>query len=78
MRLNAVTFIGSAGAARMDQISNEGFRATASVPRAMPIDIAAHAASDHDLDGFRVRFDSADGVSDGLQPGMTVWLPGGT
>jgi multidrug resistance efflux pump len=42
---------------------------------------AARAVGDHDLNSFRLRLDpvvgSPDSASDGLQPGMTVWLPGG-
>jgi len=36
---------------------------------------AARAVGDHDLNGFQLRLDSVSGA-DGLQPGMTVWLPG--
>jgi HlyD family secretion protein len=36
---------------------------------------AARAVGDHDLNGFQLRLDSVSGT-DGLQPGMTVWLPG--
>jgi len=36
---------------------------------------AARAVGDHDLNAFRLRLDARDGV-DGLEPGMTVWLPG--
>ena len=35
---------------------------------------AARAVGDHDLNGFQLRLDSVSGT-DGLQPGMTVWLP---
>jgi HlyD family secretion protein len=35
---------------------------------------AARAVGDHDLNGFRLRLDPLSPV-DGLQPGMTVWLP---
>lgn len=38
---------------------------------------AARAVGDHDLNSFRLRLDPIDGKDDGLQPGMTVWLPGG-
>jgi len=36
---------------------------------------AARAVGDHDLNSFRLRLDPIGAVS-GLQPGMTVWLPG--
>jgi HlyD family secretion protein len=36
---------------------------------------AARAVGDHDLNSFRLRLDPVTAVS-GLQPGMTVWLPG--
>ncbi len=40
---------------------------------------AARAVGDHDLNSFRMRLDPIDAKEDdGLQPGMTVWLPGGT
>lgn len=39
---------------------------------------AARAVGDHDLNSFRMRLDPIDAKDDGLQPGMTVWLPGGT
>lgn len=35
---------------------------------------AARAVGDHDLNSFRLRLDPSAAV-DGLQPGMTVWLP---
>ena len=38
---------------------------------------AARAVGDHDLNSFRLRLDPIAAV-DGLQPGMTVWLPGGS
>ncbi|MBI2736302.1 MAG: HlyD family efflux transporter periplasmic adaptor subunit [Rhodospirillales bacterium] len=38
---------------------------------------AARAVGDHDLNSFRMRLDPIDTKDDGLQPGMTVWLPGG-
>lgn len=38
---------------------------------------AARAVGDHDLNSFRMRLDPIDAKDDGLQPGMTVWLPGG-
>lgn len=38
---------------------------------------AARAVGDHDLNSFRMRLDPIDIKDDGLQPGMTVWLPGG-
>jgi HlyD family secretion protein len=37
---------------------------------------AARAVGDHDLNSFRLRLDPVVAVTD-LQPGMTVWLPGG-
>ena len=36
---------------------------------------AARAVGDHDLNSFRLRLDPL-AATDGLQPGMTVWLPG--
>jgi len=36
---------------------------------------AALAVGDHDLDSFRPRLDPV-AATDGLQPGMTVWLGG--
>ena len=36
---------------------------------------AARAVGDHDLNSFRLRLDPIGTVT-GLQPGMTVWLPG--
>jgi HlyD family secretion protein len=36
---------------------------------------AARAVGDRDLDSFRPRLDPV-AATDGLQPGMTVWLPG--
>ena len=36
---------------------------------------AARAVGDHDLNSFRLRLDPV-GATEGLQPGMTVWLPG--
>ena len=36
---------------------------------------AARAVGDHDLNSFRLRLDP-DGSGEGLEPGMTVWLPG--
>jgi len=36
---------------------------------------AARAVGDHDLNSFRLRLDPIGAVT-GLQPGMTVWLPG--
>ncbi|MBL6614447.1 MAG: efflux RND transporter periplasmic adaptor subunit [Reyranella sp.] len=39
---------------------------------------AARAVGDHDLNSFRLRLDPVDGKDDGLEPGMTVWLAGGT
>jgi len=36
---------------------------------------AARAVGDHDLNSFRLRLDLLE-PKDGLQPGMTVWLPG--
>jgi multidrug resistance efflux pump len=38
---------------------------------------AARAVGDHDLNSFRMRLDPIGAKDDGLQPGMTVWLPGG-
>ena len=38
---------------------------------------AARAVGDHDLNSFRMRLDPIRRQDDGLQPGMTVWLPGG-
>jgi HlyD family secretion protein len=38
---------------------------------------AARAVGDRDLNSFRMRIDPIDAKEDGLQPGMTVWLPGG-
>jgi multidrug resistance efflux pump len=35
---------------------------------------AARAVGDHDLNSFRLRLDPL-GLNEGLQPGMTVWLP---
>jgi len=35
---------------------------------------AARAVGDHDLNSFRLRVEP-DGAADGLEPGMTVWLP---
>ncbi|UCI05194.1 HlyD family secretion protein [Mesorhizobium sp. B1-1-8] len=35
---------------------------------------AARAVGDHDLNSFRVRLDPIGGL-EGLEPGMTVWLP---
>lgn len=37
---------------------------------------AARAVGDHDLNSFRLRLDPVVAVTD-LEPGMTVWLPGG-
>jgi multidrug resistance efflux pump len=36
---------------------------------------AARAVGDHDLNSFRLRLDPL-AATEGLQPGMTVWLPG--
>jgi hypothetical protein len=33
---------------------------------------------DHDLNSFRLRLDPIGAKDDGLEPGMTVWLAGGT
>ena len=38
---------------------------------------AARAVGDHDLNSFRLRLDPVDANSS-LQPGQTVWLPGGS
>jgi HlyD family secretion protein len=38
---------------------------------------AARAVGDHDLNSFRLRLDPVDDKADALEPGMTVWLPGG-
>jgi HlyD family secretion protein len=35
---------------------------------------AARAVGDHDLNSFRLRLDPL-AATEGLQPGMTVWLP---
>ncbi|GAU85643.1 HlyD family secretion protein [Bosea sp. BIWAKO-01] len=35
---------------------------------------AARAAGDHDLNAFRLRLDP-EGSGEGLEPGMTIWLP---
>ena len=39
---------------------------------------AARAVGDHDLNSFRLRLDPIGAKDDGLEPGMTVWLAGGT
>jgi HlyD family secretion protein len=36
---------------------------------------AARAVGDHDLNSFRLRLDPL-AATEGLQPGMTMWLPG--
>ena len=38
---------------------------------------AGRAVGDHDLNSFLLRLDPIDPKDEGLQPGMTVWLPGG-
>ena len=34
------------------------------------------AVGDHDLNSFLLRLDPIDPKDEGLQPGMTVWMPG--
>jgi HlyD family secretion protein len=59
--------------------ANDGRRIDARVTEIRPLGAfatwrAARAVGDHDLNGFQLRLDPL-AANDGLQPGMTVWLP---